>query len=183
MVWAIALDHGTICHVYHTAWGHTAWRVRDRALGLSGLPPAALLPIPFFHTAWFMLLCVVAASGLIWLLFALLLRLRTHQLQARLAERLAERERISRELHDTLLQDVGGLILRFQTAAERIPRDDPTRQMLEDALKQSDEVLEKGGKGFLGYESVSPKPTNCRKPLLRWAWSSGKIIRRILAWW
>jgi signal transduction histidine kinase len=135
---ALALDRDrTMSQFYHTA------------SGLLILSPTTLPPTTFFRTVWFMLLCVIAASGLPWLLFALRLRLRTHQLQARLAERLAERERAARELHDTLLQDVGGLILRFQTAAERIPQDDPTRQMLEDALKQSDEVLAEGRERLL----------------------------------
>ena len=89
------------------------------------------------------------------LLFALRLRQLTRQLQARLAERLAERERIARELHDTLLQSVGGLILRFQTAAERIPQNDPTRQMLEEALKQSDKVLAEGRERLLGLRISS----------------------------
>jgi signal transduction histidine kinase len=76
-------------------------------------------------------------------------------MQMRLAEQLAERERIARELNDTLLQSVGGLILRFQTAAERIPHDDPTRQMLEDALKQSDEVLAEGRERLLELRVIS----------------------------
>ena len=40
---------------------------------------------------------------------------------ARLEARLAERERIARELHDTLLQGMQGLIWRFQAATDRIP--------------------------------------------------------------
>ncbi len=117
--------------------------------------PGVLLPPPFFHTVWFMLLCAVAAGVLLGLIFALRLRQLTRQLQARLAEQLAERERIARELNDTLLQSVGGLILRFQTAAERIPHDDPTRQMLEEALKQSDEVLAEGRERLL---ELRPQP-------------------------
>ena len=134
---AFALDRDrTISQFYHTAW-----TVGEGA--------------PFFRTVWFMLLCVMAAGGLVGLLFALRLRQLTRQLQARLAERLAERERIARELHDTLLQSMGGLILRFQTAAERIPQNDPTRQMLEEALKQSDKVLAEGRELLLGLRSSS----------------------------
>ena len=105
---------------------------------------------PSLQTGWFTLRCVIAAGGLLWLLFALRLRRLTRQLQAQLAEQLAERERMDRELHDALLQSVGGLILRFQTATERLPQDDPTRQMLEEALKQSDEVLAEGRERLLG---------------------------------
>jgi signal transduction histidine kinase len=129
-----------------------AWRVGENEAGatVDFLPPAA-----FFHSAWFVLLCVLAASGLLWLLFALRLRQRTRQLQAQLAEQQEERERIARELHDTLLQNLGGLILRFQTAAERIAKDDPTRQMLEEALKQSDEVLAEGRERLLELRVIS----------------------------
>jgi signal transduction histidine kinase len=101
---------------------------------------------PFFQTAWFILLCVLAFGALLLLLFALRLRYVTNQFRVR----LAERERIARELNDTLLQNVGGLILRFQTATERIPQGDPTRQMLEQALRQSDLVLEEGRERVLG---------------------------------
>jgi signal transduction histidine kinase len=127
------------------------WNDAGAALG-------ALLPPNFFQTVWFGLLCVLAAGGLLWLLFVLRLRQVTRHLQARLAERLAERERIARELHDTLLQSMGGLILRFQTAAERLPQNDPTRQMLEEALKQSDEVLAEGRERLLGLQNNSADP-------------------------
>jgi signal transduction histidine kinase len=134
---AVALDcDRTMSQFYHTGW----------TVGAG---------VPFFQTAWFFLLCVLAAGGLLGLLFTLRLRQLTRQLQARLAERMAERERIARELHDTLLQSMGGLILRFQTAAERIPQDDPTRQMLEEALKQSDKVLAEGRELLLGLGSSS----------------------------
>ena len=49
-----------------------------------------------------------------------------------------------RSLHDTLLQAIQGLMLRFQAAAKRIPDDDPTRQMLERALDRADEVMAEG---------------------------------------
>jgi signal transduction histidine kinase len=114
---------------------------------------------PFFQTLGFMLLCVLAFGALLLLLFALRLRHVSNQFRLRLAERLEERERIARELNDTLLQSVGGLILRFQTATERIPQGDPTRQMLEEALRQSDQVLEEGRERVLGLGVSSTEPT------------------------
>jgi signal transduction histidine kinase len=47
-------------------------------------------------------------------------------LRRNLEERLAERERASREMHDTVLQGIQGFILRFQAAAERIPPREQT---------------------------------------------------------
>jgi signal transduction histidine kinase len=124
----------------------------------AGVALGASLPPNVFQTVWFGLLCFVAAGGFLWLLFVLRLRQVTRHLQAGLAERLAERERIARELHDTLLQSMGGLILRFQTAAERLPQNDPTREMLEEALKQSDEVLAEGRERLLGLQNNSADP-------------------------
>ena len=38
-----------------------------------------------------------------------------------LEARVAERSRIARDLHDTLLQSFHGLLLRFQTVLELLP--------------------------------------------------------------
>jgi signal transduction histidine kinase len=62
----------------------------------------------------------------------------------RMEERVEERERIARELHDTLLQGFQGLMLRFQSVANRIPPQEPTRQMMESALERADQVLTDG---------------------------------------
>jgi signal transduction histidine kinase len=66
------------------------------------------------------------------------------QFQDRLAERLAERERIARELHDTLLQSLFGLTLRFNTAASHLPAGDPAREALDEALQEADKVMQEG---------------------------------------
>jgi signal transduction histidine kinase len=54
---------------------------------------------------------------------------------------LVERERAARALHDTLLQGMQGLILRFQAVAERLPAGDPVRAQLDAALQRADKVL------------------------------------------
>jgi signal transduction histidine kinase len=84
------------------------------------------------------------ASFLMWVVYRWRLRLVTARLDLQYAERLSERERIARELHDTLLQALQGLMLRFQAAAKGIPDDDPTRQTLEGALDRADEVMAEG---------------------------------------
>jgi signal transduction histidine kinase/streptogramin lyase len=102
-----------------------------------------LLPM-FYQTNSFLALCVVAASSLAWGLYLLRIRQVTRQIQGRLEERLGERERIARELHDTLLQSIQGLILRFQAATEKIPASEPSRQMMEKTLDRADQVLVEG---------------------------------------
>ena len=68
---------------------------------------------------------VLAAAALLWWAIRLRIASIARQLQERLAERVAERERIARELHDTLLQSLFGLTLRFHTAAGRLPARRP----------------------------------------------------------
>jgi signal transduction histidine kinase len=66
------------------------------------------------------------------------------QIQARLQVRLVERERIARELHDTLIQGFQGLILSFDAAMRRIPKEQPARRELEETLTRADEILAEG---------------------------------------
>jgi signal transduction histidine kinase/sugar lactone lactonase YvrE len=98
----------------------------------------------FYQTRWFAVLCIAAAAGILAVLYVL----RARQIEARVAmrlnERLAERERIARDLHDTFLQSVQGLMLKFQAVMARMPRDAPSRLLLQAALDRADEVLAEG---------------------------------------
>jgi signal transduction histidine kinase len=100
-----------------------------------------LIPPMFTQTTWFYVLCVGSGGALIGLLFRFRLRQLAARMRLRLDERLRERERIARELHDTLLQSTQGLMLRVQAAANRIMPGDATREALDSALKRADEVL------------------------------------------
>lgn len=98
----------------------------------------------FNQTAWFRALLGFLAAGFLWMLYSLRLRQATSQIQGRLEERLSERERIARELHDTLLQGFQGLMLRLQAVMNRIPDHDQAHHMMEEVLKHADEVLIEG---------------------------------------
>jgi len=102
------------------------------------------IPPTFVQSRLFFWLCVAAAVALLW--FGLQMRLSqvSARIQSQLAARLAERERIARELHDTLLQGFQGLMLRFQSVADAIPIDQPARAMIESAMSRADEVLIEG---------------------------------------
>src|SRR6202020_334823 len=97
-----------------------------------------------YQTWWFMALLLFAAAALLWWAIRRRIASIARQIQGRLAERVAERGRIARELHDTLLQSLFGLTLRFHTAANRLPVGDPAREALDDALRQSDRVMQEG---------------------------------------
>ncbi|WP_257455869.1 sensor histidine kinase [Archangium lipolyticum] len=98
--------------------------------------------LPAFHqTAWFYALCALAAAALLWGVYQLRLRQVAAQLRARLEARSQERERIARELHDTLLQGTQGLILKIQGLASELPEAHPTRGRIEAVLDRADQVV------------------------------------------
>jgi signal transduction histidine kinase len=114
----------------------------------------------FDRPSWIISLGILAGGALLCLFFTLRLRRLNARLYTRLNERMAEQERVARELHDALLQSMQGLVMRFQTAAERIPAGDPARQMLEEALTQSDEVLSEGRERALGLRVTGSGATD-----------------------
>ncbi|MDM0029086.1 sensor histidine kinase [Variovorax saccharolyticus] len=95
----------------------------------------------FYQTRWFSALCAFGVLLLLFGLYKFRLRQVSAQIRSRLEARLAERERIARELHDTLLQGMQGLILRFQAATDRIPPDEPARVLMEKSLDRADSLL------------------------------------------
>ena len=99
------------------------------------------IPPAFYQTRWFYALCALACLGILTVSYRVRVRQVAAQVRGRLEARLAERERIARELHDTLLQGMQGLIWRFQAAADRIPADAPARQLMEQSLDRADELL------------------------------------------
>ncbi len=95
----------------------------------------------YYQTTWFRVLVVAGILFLLTVLYQLRVRQVAGQVRARLEERLQERERIARDLHDTLLQSVQGLILRFDAVAQEIPPDQPAHRDLERTLDRADEVV------------------------------------------
>lgn len=102
------------------------------------------IPPTFTQTWLFKGLCLLALLAFGRVLYSLRLRQVSEQIKSGLEERLHERERIARELHDTLLQGFQGLMLRFQAVADQIPREQPVHAALEHALERADDVLVEG---------------------------------------
>jgi signal transduction histidine kinase len=98
----------------------------------------------FYERRAFLALCFVAAVAFLWLAYALRLRFATRAIRMRAEDRADERIRIARELHDTLLQGVQGLLLTFHVAAERVPPDHESKKTLERALATADRLIVEG---------------------------------------
>jgi signal transduction histidine kinase/streptogramin lyase len=113
----------------------------DGVWNTTGASMAFTITPAFYQTRWFYALCVLACVAILAGLYVIRMRRVAAQIRERLEARLAERERIARELHDTLLQGMQGLIWRFQAAAERIPAGEPARQLMEQSLDRADKLL------------------------------------------
>jgi ligand-binding sensor domain-containing protein/signal transduction histidine kinase len=99
----------------------------------------------FWQTWWFRASVVMAFAAAILALYRFRLRQLTRRLNVRFEERLAERTRIARELHDTLLQSFHGLLLRFQTVSNLLPeRPAEAKQRLDSAIDQAAEAITEG---------------------------------------
>ncbi len=108
----------------------------------------------YYQTRWFQALVVASALGLMWAGYAGRVRQVARQYQRRLDERVSERTRIARELHDTLLQSFQALVLKFQTVLNLLPgRPADARQRLEAALEQADEAITEGRNALQGLRT------------------------------
>ena len=102
------------------------------------------IPPTFVQSRWFMLLCVLLAAMLLWAVLRWRYAAAMRRLHARLEERVAERERIARDLHDTLLQGVQGLVLQVQAAVDRMGGSQGEQASLRRALDLADDVIAEG---------------------------------------
>jgi len=144
------IDAGARRTATYTNLGPGQYRFRVIAANNDGIWNSAgaelnleILPT-FWQSSLFKLACVVFTVFLLWLAYTARLRGVTHRLQSRMAERLEERERIARELHDTLLQSVQALTLRFQLAADDLPSATTGRRSLIEAIDTADHVIAEG---------------------------------------
>jgi len=102
------------------------------------------LPPTFLQSIWFKLIVAAVLMSLVWVFYSLRVRQVAAAVEARFLVRTAERERIARELHDTLLQGFQALMLRFQAVSNKLSKEHPLQQDLEQALDRADTVLAEG---------------------------------------
>ncbi len=144
------IDPGTRRQAFYTKLGPGNYHFQviaannDGVWNRSGAGLDVNVPPTFVESIWFRALLLCLGLFIAWLVYALRVRQITDRLHGRLEERLGERERIARELHDTLLQGFQGLVFRFQAVADRLQPGSQGREMVESALDQADAVLVEG---------------------------------------
>jgi signal transduction histidine kinase len=111
----------------------------------NGAPASVLLEVePQLSETWgfrVAALCLTAAAIFAGFRYRMA---RAHAaMNLRFEERLAERTRIARELHDTLLQSFQGLMLRLQVVDDLLPPG-KAKEQLEQSLERADQAIAEG---------------------------------------
>ena len=109
-----------------------------------------------YETNWFRLSIVITIMFLLAGVYWLRLRQMARQYSIRLDERVNERTRIARELHDTLLQSFQGLLFRFEAIRRLIPdRQQEALQAMDRALEQADQAVHESRAAIQGLRSTA----------------------------
>jgi signal transduction histidine kinase/ligand-binding sensor domain-containing protein len=142
----------------YTNLGAHSYRFRVVACNSEGLWSESEAAVGFeveptvWQTWWFRTGSAALILLLVWCVYLYRLRQLAKEFNIRLEERVGERTRVARELHDTLLQSFHGLLLRFQTVSNLLPAGEP-KQKLDDAIDQAAQAITEGRDAVQGLRS------------------------------
>lgn len=137
-----------------------AYRFEVSAANEDGLwnPQPALLaldiPPTFIQSTGFRLLLLLCGAAILFAAY----KLRIRYLSTLMQERLQERSRIARALHDTLLQSVQALLLSFDRHSRSLAEGSPERTRLDQTLDLAEQLLVEGRDQIMDLRvSTSPE--------------------------
>jgi signal transduction histidine kinase len=144
-------EAGTRRQAFYTDLGPRAYRFRVIASNDSGVwnetgdtLEFSLAPA-YYQTDWFRAGCVVAFFATLWGLYRLRLQQISARADLRYTERLEERTRIARELHDTMLQSFQASLAQMQAGRNLLSRQsDRALQAVDDAITMAAGAIAEG---------------------------------------
>jgi len=134
------------------------WNEASAALEFS-IAPA------YYQTTWFRLSAVATFLLVLAALYRLRVKLLAQRFDVRMEERVNERTRIARELHDTLLQSFQGTLLKFHAVTYTIADRPEAKQMLEKVIAQATEAVTEGRDAVQGLRSSTLAGNNLAQAL------------------
>lgn len=123
----------------------------DRVCDETGGAVDFVLASHYYQRTWFIPLCALAIVLSGWLIYQLHIR----RLREQFGLILTERNRIARELHDTLIQGFSGITMTMQALAGRL-RSPEDRGMLEDIIRDAADCLRETRRSVAGLRSPPP---------------------------
>jgi ligand-binding sensor domain-containing protein len=153
------VDAGTRRQAFYTNLRPGDYRFRvtacnaDGTCNEAGTSLAFVLPARFYQQTWFYLGCAV----LLGLLARFAYVFRIQHIERQFGAILAERSRIARELHDTLLQGFSGVTMEMQALAGRLPNG--SREALRDIIHDAANCLTEARRSVSGLRrNRGPSP-------------------------
>jgi signal transduction histidine kinase len=138
-------------HAVYTALSPGTHAFHIRACNRSGIWDRAgvvyfITQQPYFYqTRWFLIAWIAFGLIVITGLYRMRMRHVVARVNMRFEERVAERTRIARDLHDTLLQSFNALLLRLQTVSNVLPsQPDEAKRRIEGAIEQASHAIVEG---------------------------------------
>jgi ligand-binding sensor domain-containing protein/signal transduction histidine kinase len=115
----------------------------------------------WYQAIWFRLVCVASFLLLLWALFRFRIHQLARQFNTTVETRVAERTRIARDLHDTLLQSLHGLMFRFQAARNMLPqRPEEAMGALDGAITRTEQAIAESRDAIKDLRSESSARTD-----------------------
>jgi signal transduction histidine kinase/ligand-binding sensor domain-containing protein len=142
-------DVGNRRQAFYTNLGPRNYRFRVIASNNSGVwneTGAALdfsVDPAYYQTPWFRASIAAVILALLWGLYRYRLHQIAREFNVRMEERVGERTRIARDLHDTLLQSFQGLMLHLQVVDDLLPQG-RAKVELEKTLDRADQAIAEG---------------------------------------
>jgi ligand-binding sensor domain-containing protein/signal transduction histidine kinase len=154
-----SLPSGAYLFRAQAAVGQGAWTEPGVVLRIHVLPP-------WWRTWWFTTLVGVLLALMGGVALSYRLRSIARQYEVRLEERVLERTRIARELHDSLLQGFQGLVLRLEAVRRLLPgRAAEAEQSLEAALERAEQTIIEGRDAVKDLRNSAIADTDLEKSL------------------
>ena len=120
----------------------------------------------YYQTTWFRASCVAAFLALLWALYGYRLRQVAQEFNVRLEERVGERTRIARELHDTLLQSFQASLFQMQAARNLFSwRPEKAVETLDEAINMAEGAITEGRDAIQDLRSQPPLENDLAKLL------------------
>jgi len=112
-----------------------------------------ILP-PFWATWEFRALCALLILAALWCAHNYQLQHLSRELKLRFEERIGERTRVARELHDTLLQGFMSASMQLNVAADYISADSAAKPLLDRTGQIMRQVIQEGRNSIAGLRSA-----------------------------
>ncbi|MBV9771724.1 MAG: hypothetical protein JOZ32_19290 [Bryobacterales bacterium] len=126
------------------------WNEAGAALDFSVAPM-------YYQTLWFEASCAAAFLALFWVLYRNHVHQIAREFNARLEGRVDERLRVSRELHDTLLQSFQASLMQMQASRNLFSRrPNQAAQNLDDAITTASGAIAEGRDAIQGLRAQPP---------------------------